>query len=151
MANGLQDVPGYYQQLAEQLNKLPGAEAVSYSQNTPAFGFEFAESLSSPEASARALTDSVGPGFFKRLRIPLSQGREFNWQDSATAPPVAIISRRLALHLFHDDPIGRKVAFGEQGCGKEVTIVGVVPGRRPLEAPDTASDGNLSAAHAGLY
>lgn len=123
----LPDLSGYYQQLAGELGNIPGAEAVSYSQNTPAFAFEFPESVSSPLASVPTLGDAVGPGFFKLLKIPLLQGREFDWQDNSAAPPVAIINRSLASRLFDGEPIGRKLHYGEPANEKELTIVGVVP------------------------
>ena len=118
---------GYYQQLAGELQKIPGTEMVTYSQSGPALGFEFAESVGTQEVAVSALHDSVGPQFFQLLRIPVLKGREFGWQDNEKAPRVAILSNSLASRLFAgEDPIGKKIDYGHQACGKGLTIVGVI-------------------------
>jgi predicted permease len=121
------NIVGYYQQLAGELQKIPGTEMVTYSQSGPALGFEFAESVGTQEVTVSALHDSVGPQFFQLLRIPVLKGREFEWQDNETAPRVAILSNNLASRLFPgEDPIGRKVDYGNKASGKGLTIVGVI-------------------------
>lgn len=117
---------GYYQQLAGELQKIPGTEMVTYSQSGPAFGFEFPESVGTQEATVSALYDSVGPQFFQLMRIPVLKGREFGWQDNELAPRVAILSNSLASRLFPgEDPIGKKVDYGHQASGKGLSIIGV--------------------------
>ncbi|HKW17047.1 MAG TPA: ADOP family duplicated permease [Terriglobales bacterium] len=117
----------YYHQLAIQLLKNPSTESVSYSQSGPAFNFEIPTSVSAAGVTVSALSDSVGPEFFHLLRVPLLAGREFGWQDDEMAPRVGILSDSLASRLFpHEDPIGRKVDFGQNASGQGLTIVGVV-------------------------
>ncbi len=128
---------GYYRQLASELQSIPGTQGATYSQSTPAFGFESALSVGTPEATVPALYDSVGPRFFELMGIPVLSGREFGWQDDETAPHVAILSENLASQLFpHENPIGRKVDFGTDLAGKGLTVVGVV-GNAALWRPQT--------------
>lgn len=123
----LPNTAGYYQQLAGELQKIPGTDLVTFSQSGPAFGFEFAESVGTQEVTVSALHDSVGPRFFQLFRIPLLKGREFGWQDNESAPRVAILSNSLASRLFPgEDPIGKKVDYGNGASGKGLTIVGVI-------------------------
>ena len=117
----------YYQQLAGELQKTPGTEMVTYSQSGPALGFEIPESVGTQEVTVSALHDSVGPQFFQLMRIPVLKGREFGWRDNETAPRVAILSNSLASRLFPgEDPIGKRVDYGNQASGKGLTIVGVI-------------------------
>src|SRR5580692_833190 len=51
--------------------------------------------------------------FLRTLGIPLVRGRDFAESDSATSPPVALISEELKRRYFAtEDPIGRKIHIG---------------------------------------
>ncbi len=72
-----------------------------------------------PLADYRVIT----PGYLGALEIPLLKGRTFTERDLRGAPPVAIISERLAKRFFPDqDPLGKRIRVGEEPC----EIVGVV-------------------------
>jgi putative ABC transport system permease protein len=76
--------------------------------------------------------------FLRTLGIPLIRGRDFAESDSATSPPVALISEELQRRYFPtEDPIGRQIHIGPPpilqlapGAGitdsADVTIIGVV-------------------------
>lgn len=118
----------YYMQLSSDLQRLPGVECVTFSQSAPALNLEAASPVSSANTTVHALFDSVAPTFFHLLRVPLLEGREFGWQDTETAPRVAILSAGLASRLFpNEDPIGKKVDFGESASSKGLTVIGIVP------------------------
>jgi predicted permease len=80
----------------------------------------------------------VDQHFLRTLGIPLIRGRDFAESDSATNPPVALISQEFKRRYFAtDDPIGRKIHIGPPqlpGIAVEenitddvdVTIIGVV-------------------------
>jgi hypothetical protein len=68
--------------------------------------------------------EAVGPGFFHLAGMHVLEGREFDWRDSETAQPVAIVSESLARRLFPAvSPIGRTIDFGGR---KGLEIAGVV-------------------------
>ena len=68
---------------------------------------------------------AVSPDYFRSLRIPLLQGREFADSDAATAPSVAILSAGLAHTLWpNGDPLGRRVIV--QGSDKPKEVIGIV-------------------------
>ncbi len=70
----------------------------------------------------------VSPDYFRTLGITLQRGRAFTDADRADAPPVAIVNQRLAERYFPgQDPIGRRVMFGEKG---DHQIVGIVADAR---------------------
>ena len=68
---------------------------------------------------------TAGPGYFETVRIPLLRGRDFTDSDTATAPPVMIVSRATARTFWgDDDPIGRIVR--RVADRKDFTVIGVV-------------------------
>jgi len=80
----------------------------------------------------------VDQHFLRTLGIPLIRGRDFAESDSATSPPVALISEEFKRQYFAtEDPIGRKIHIGPPqlpGIAVEenitddvdVTIIGVI-------------------------
>jgi predicted permease len=51
--------------------------------------------------------------FLRTLGIPLIQGRDFAESDSATSPPVALISEEFKRRYFpREDPVGRQIHIG---------------------------------------
>jgi predicted permease len=51
----------------------------------------------------------VSPGYFRTLRTPLLDGRDFNEHDTATSPQVAIINETLARRFFPGvNPLGQR-------------------------------------------
>jgi putative ABC transport system permease protein len=80
----------------------------------------------------------VDQHFLRALGIPLIRGRDFAELDTATSPPVALISEEFKRRYFPaEDPIGRKIHIGppqipgiavEENITDEVdvTIIGVI-------------------------
>jgi predicted permease len=119
----------YYQQLANEMIRLPGVESVSYSSNGPANEFEDLQEVYSSLSMApvHAAADFVGPDFFHVVGMHLLRGREFSWRDEGGGPRPAIISQSLAEKLFrHSDAIGRTVYLGPRAHADRMSIVGVV-------------------------
>lgn len=70
-------------------------------------------------------SNTVGPDYFRMLKIPLVMGREFQDRDSETAAPVAIVNRTMAQRFWGSaaNAIGKQV---RAGTGARRTVVGVV-------------------------
>ncbi len=124
------DRAAYYHELAERLSRLPGVNAVSYSNAGPATNYNLKQPVSissSPDTPLQAVQDAVGPGFFHLIGMRVLAGREFDWRDTEKSPRVAIISDSLAKHLFHGvNPLGQKLDAGASPGRKGLEIVGVV-------------------------
>jgi hypothetical protein len=74
------------------------------------------------DESMSIVTDSVAPDYFKTMRIPILQGREFNDQDVATAPCVAIVNQDMVRKYWpKGDVVGARMQVGKQSC----EVVGV--------------------------
>ena len=114
--------------LAERLRAVPGVLAVSYSQNGLFTGrnstnLVTTEGFTDTDFDARKVWfDVVGPRFLTAIKAQLVTGRDFNEQDRAGAPNVAIVSESFARHFFGErNPIGRTVTLEPRFATFEVT------------------------------
>ena len=71
--------------------------------------------------------DSVSPGYFSALGIPLIAGREFTAADGQGAPKVAVVNEKFAHYFFgNENAVGRWFGFGGgNGTKLDIQIVGV--------------------------
>ncbi len=84
-----------------------------------------------PEGELPPLTDieSVTPGYFRTMAIPLVQGRLLSGQDDENGRRVAVVDDEVARRHFPGaTPVGRRIAFDneEDGRPRWREIVGVV-------------------------
>ena len=77
-----------------------------------------------PDEDLGFMFNTVGPDYFRTLRIPLRSGREFADADDQNAEPVAIVNATFAERFFGgaDRALGRRVRLGG---GAWRTVVGV--------------------------
>jgi putative ABC transport system permease protein len=71
---------------------------------------------------------TVSPGFFAALGIPLVRGRLFDDRDRAGAPLSALVNQALVRKFFPgEDPIGRRIVV-DRGTNflRRMTIVGII-------------------------
>jgi len=123
----------FFQQVIDRIETVPEVRDVGAIQDIPLkanrMGFSFTiegraatSSVEEPNAAYRAIT----PEYFRTMSIPLLGGREFTRQDDRNAPPVVIINRSMAQQFFTgEDPIGKRIRFGEQDA-PWYSIVGIV-------------------------
>jgi predicted permease len=119
--------------LLERLTAIPGVQVAATGRPLPLQGHEMRLAFDiegRPAAvSDRPRSDAgiVTPGYFKALRIPLLQGRDFTARDDAGAPPVLVVNQAFARKYFPgQDAIGQRI---QPGAGRPPTmreIVGVV-------------------------
>ena len=91
----------------------------------------------------------VSPSYFDALGIKLLAGRVLSDNDTAGAPPVALINETLARREFPDeDPIGRRILVreivpGKTEFGQQIAweIVGVIAGEKITGLGDEISAG----------
>jgi putative ABC transport system permease protein len=114
----------------DRIQYLPGVKSASVINSLP-FGMMFIQDdftvEGQPKAEFNAGRPTIDADYFKTMEIPLLGGREFNAQDRAGGPKVAIISERIVHEYFPDGPsqaLGRNVRLGDDGDW--LTVVGVV-------------------------
>ena len=130
-------VTAFYDDLASRLRALPGAESVGLGSSVLLPALPQSATLSVQgrpplDASVRNVPvpyDSITPGFFTTLRIPLIRGRLFTEADNSTARRVVVVNESLVRRFFPDgDALGKNVTFGNPvDSGTQwATIVGIV-------------------------
>jgi predicted permease len=128
-----------YRRLIDQIDALPGIRRTSFSISPPFSGdFEGTtptiEGYQPASGSAPLITglNALGPHYFEALETPVLLGRDFTGEDSANAPKVAIINKRMAHDIFGDtSPIGRRLSIPTFAGDKSWhSIVGVVADAR---------------------
>src|SRR5439155_6273594 len=102
------------------LSRLPGSASINIEGRPPL------------PANARNIPvpyDSVTPGYFSTLQIPLRRGRMFTRADGAQSQQVVMVNEAFVRRFFPgEDPLGRRVTFEDpsQPGTRWQTIVGVV-------------------------
>ncbi|MBO0858172.1 MAG: ABC transporter permease [Chloracidobacterium sp.] len=121
---------GFYRQLIEKLDALPGVVAAGAINALPLGGGEFTWTFfiegqqTSDEPLGRVDYRIVTPDFFRAIGVSLKRGRIFTEQDGQESAPVGIINESMARRYWpNEDPIGKR--FRMQGL-PWTTIVGVV-------------------------
>jgi len=114
----------FFTQLEQRLAAIPGVRSASLAKTYPASewidrGLIFYEGQDPLSEEMRMKSDRgilaernmVSPGYFRTLGIALVAGRDFGPQDAPGAPPVTIVSQRLAARLWPgENPLGKRIA-----------------------------------------
>jgi len=115
--------------VTERLGAEPAVDGVGYAESIP-LGFQGAPGCDvdvrgyiRPVGENQAIDRNlVSPGFFRLLRIPVVEGREFTASDDGQSAPVAMVNQAFVRHyLGGRSPVGMNIG----GCGRPVTIVGL--------------------------
>ena len=153
-----------------QLNALPGVEIAAAAYWLPIDvedGMPF-QILGRPvqKACCGSAWMSVTPGYLSLFKIPVLRGRDFNENDKAGAPGVALINQALAKQLWpNEDPVGQHIQCG-QGIGPDFAgeperqIIGIVadshntglgkPAEPMMMVPLTQVPDGYAAAYANI-
>jgi hypothetical protein len=123
----------FYDNLTDQLDHSSGVSSSAAAGEVPFSGMD-ADSFSLEGQPAQlgeyrlAAYNRVTSSYFRLLRVPLVEGREFDDRDSADSAPVAIISESLAKGFWPGrSALGYRVKSGDEDSPAPwATIVGVV-------------------------
>jgi predicted permease len=131
-----EQVSKFYDQLAADLNGLPGVESAGVGSDLPWTGYdENAGGFTIEGKKPPAGDDFHGryhmatPGYFSALGIPLVAGRFFSEADNPEAPQRVIINRTMAQQYWPgENVIGKRMSFHDEPKSDKdwITVVGVV-------------------------
>jgi predicted permease len=108
----------FFREALDRLSSLPGVSSAAVVNDIPLGGLGVGTAFfitgrpdpppgDQPIAQLRA----ISPNYFATLGIPLRTGRDFTFQDNASAPRAYIINEMLARRYFpHESPIGKQVS-----------------------------------------
>ncbi|HJR60597.1 MAG TPA: ABC transporter permease [Vicinamibacterales bacterium] len=74
----------------------------------------------------RVMANTVSPGYFATVGIPLRQGRDIAWTDGRTAAPVALVNETAARAFWEGNALGRRLRLADRDGEIDVEVVGVV-------------------------
>jgi putative ABC transport system permease protein len=125
---------GFFQELLQRVEGLPGVHAASLSTALPLSGMARNDPFLvegrplDPNNPSFAGWQMTGANYFHTLGIPLLRGRDLTMSDmDQAAPIVAVINETMARRYWpNDDPIGRRLTVGlPRADNPWVTIVGI--------------------------
>ncbi len=121
----------FLRQLLRRVENAPGVDSASLARFPPAANsYSGASARTNNEERVQVETNSVGPGYFETVRIPVIQGRDFRWTDDQHSRQVSIVSQPMAEQLWPNaDPIGKQFSTGS-GSWEVVGVAGEIRQRR---------------------
>jgi len=124
-------VMGFFNQLQENVRRLPGVKSVAISNGLPLGVVNrrtfFLEGRPQPEKGKEpdGLRYTVSPDYFQTMGIELVKGRLFTAHDTQNTPLTVVIDEALAQHFGNEDPIGKRLSQSSSGT-PSYEIIGVV-------------------------
>jgi len=119
----------FYEQVVERVSGLPGVQHAAIAQNPPLAG-GFLRSVfpegqdTTQQERVLVQVNSVGPGYFETIGIPLLKGRDFTRDDRTGAPLVVVINEVMAERFWPgQEAIGKRFKFF--GSPEFTTVIGV--------------------------
>jgi putative ABC transport system permease protein len=99
--------------LLERIRAIPGVAAAAASDRSPVNGDTSNDWVLDDKGghpNGAAFEDYVGPGYFQTIENPMLAGRDFNSNDTATSPRVAIVNQTFVKKFLDGlkDPIGKQ-------------------------------------------
>jgi predicted permease len=132
-----------YKSFLPRIRALPGVQSAALANTFPSNGsFEYqvqAENHPIPpgQVAPSIGLNSVSPGYFETLQIPILRGRAFLETDTAKSTPVAIVNEKLAQQLWpNENPLGKRFSTSSP-TGPWIDVVGVVANSTYAEVSKT--------------
>ena len=116
--------------MVECARALPGVRSAAVAETLVLAGQDFPRTINvegrvqKPGERLVIHPNSVDPGYFETMGIPLLRGRLLTAQDRAGGPGVAVINRTMADRYWNGDAVGRR--FKLAATGETLQVVGVV-------------------------
>ena len=129
----------FWRTVLDRVREIPVVESASLARVPPG-GVEGIGLGGVAPGDQPGTTETISPawniiatGYFATLRIPIIEGRDFVLTDTTAAPPVAIVSERIARRFWPGQaaigkPLRLPVITAQNGVGEShvATVVGVV-------------------------
>lgn len=124
----------FYEQLLERLSAIPGVEQAAAIYPLPLSGSDMSlaftvEGRPAPPPAEVPSTNIrvISPDYFRAMGIPLVRGRAFEPRDREGAEDVLIINQTMASRIWPgENPLGKRITFGDPADPEWRTVVGVV-------------------------
>jgi predicted permease len=123
----------FFERLLERARSAPGVRSAAFTSAVPMQTSNLNLSTLIPEGFAprggqenvSVMSAVVGDDYFSTIRIPIVRGREFQVEDRAQAPRVAVVNELFAEHYWPgQNPLGKQLRV--QSAGRPHTVFHVV-------------------------
>ncbi|HXW55168.1 MAG TPA: ABC transporter permease [Candidatus Cybelea sp.] len=130
-----QQTSALFDHLRQEIEALPGVRGVGMAREALFDDSDWGSNLTfegytpGPDEDMHVFRNSVGPGYFSAMGIPLLAGREFRESDTSTSPKVVIINEKTAKKYFPGrNPVGMHMVWGQHNppAPLDTEIIGVV-------------------------
>jgi putative ABC transport system permease protein len=120
----------YFERAIAEIRRLPGVRSVSGVAVVPLGLEHWVTSIKAGDHIVqRVFANSVTPGYFQTMQIPLLRGRDFQADDRANGVQVAIVNETFAKTYFNNRSLGSLVYLpipGNPPTFSPIKIVGIV-------------------------
>ena len=130
----------FARELLERAGELPGVTSATIAVDLPLDGgrmgfgaVRIPGATTGPDRDGQVPADwnIVEPGFFRTLGVRLVRGRDFEVNDTMSAPAVAIVNEAFARMAWGgEDPIGRQMETDTGEGVRPVTVIGLAEDAR---------------------
>lgn len=136
----------FYQDVLRRVRALPGVRSVALVDQLPLTGATYGQAIRVQgqfEDYKQVLPyieheQTITPGYFATMGMPIERGRAFTDDDRAGRPPVAIVSQSVAKRYWpNGDAVGQRIGYPFDSPW--ITIVGVVPDTKQDSLRDTSA------------
>jgi predicted permease len=146
--NLIKQTAPFYKRVVEEVERLPGVEAVAFNDALPLADRDVREganrlnvqiegqSLDEQQRNPYVNAQIISYGYFRAMKIPLIKGRFFDEREREQTAPMAIISQRVADDLWPgQDPVGKRLRLtgrgqnyrpGDDNSDPWLTVAGIV-------------------------
>jgi len=114
-----------YRQIGEGLKTQPGVKDVSFQYIVPVSHRGWNDHFASAGGEKHLIwINGVGPEYFRTMRIPVFEGREFGWNDTKASGLKIILNQAAAKQFFpNGDALGRQVVKSFDKASYEIVAV----------------------------
>ena len=118
----------FYREMGAGLRQQPGVQNVSYASIIPFTDTQWDENFSAVSGKISDIYENaIAPDYFRTMRIPLFEGRDFRWNDSIPSGLKVILNQTAVKVLFPDrSAIGQSVTKKEGDTVFRYEVIGVV-------------------------
>ncbi len=119
---------GHFEELQNEISKLPGITHVSATSNIPGRSFNQHSLFATvnPDQTIDASEVMVDYDLLKVLDIPLAEGRDFLRENSADKDHAFLLNETAAKNLNLQNPVGKEITWNRDGNIIKGNIVGIV-------------------------
>jgi predicted permease len=129
----------FEEQLLQDVRAVPGVRSAATTRWVPLTPGSWTHQVHSGEVEAPSKFTWVSPGFFQTMGISLMKGRDFNSQDTAASPHVAIVNQAFVRKFLPGvNPVGQllRTLPEPQYPGTTFEIVGTIPDTKYSDVRD---------------